>query len=338
MAIQKQLKGHGDPLLLEVVAGLEKTLSSLRENTPELVDKAESHGVRGLGERTFSTGDPLLHESERYHQAELDHAIPCQVALHEGLLKRRKNDSLFTSHSEVFFDPILQEYVIPRTSITAIKAFEEDMVKKSRLFREMSTRKQNILTHHTVGPHENLLKRDKYNSLFSSHSGAFYDPILHEYILPEASVNELKVLGEDIVKKRQLFREMSVRKRRNLSEQELLCDPLVHPYRLRELMFRSASAHLNRLPATIVMKSEDAPEVGDPLFIASKKYPGKKLASVPAVPTKYRKLNAGDPLFSSSKKYHEAVMHKKYTTPGAAVPCEYRKVNAGDPLLRAVME
>lgn len=48
MGVKKQLCGHGDPLLTEVVSGLEATLSSIHEEDGE--------GTRGVGERSFSKG------------------------------------------------------------------------------------------------------------------------------------------------------------------------------------------------------------------------------------------------------------------------------------------
>ena len=51
MGVKKQLRGHGDPLLTEVVAGLEETLSSIHEENGK--------GARGVGERTLSKGTSM---------------------------------------------------------------------------------------------------------------------------------------------------------------------------------------------------------------------------------------------------------------------------------------
>lgn len=92
-----------------------------------------------------------------------------------------------------------------------------------------------------VVPREDLLKRNKNNSLFSSNSGAMYDPILHEFVLPRTSMLELKALKEDMLKKRQLFIEMKIRRDHNLEFYELYCDPLVNSYRMRDLMFKGST-------------------------------------------------------------------------------------------------
>jgi hypothetical protein len=166
MVVNKVLQGHGDPLLLEVVLGLEKEIHHELETKD---GDAASKGTRGLGERHLGIGDPLFKESERYHHAENDHVagVAANVALHER-----------------------------------------------------------------------LLKHNKHSSLFVQHVGSAYDPILQEYVMPKATLEELKALEDDIVHKRALFHELSVRKRYNLDEQELYCDPLVSKYRIQELMFR----------------------------------------------------------------------------------------------------
>jgi hypothetical protein len=189
--VRNVLQGHGDPLLMQVVKGLEELLIH-----PELETKTE--------EIKKQHGDPLFKEAERYHQAETDHVA--EVA-------------------------------------------------------------QNIALH------ERLLKRDKRNSLFGDYSGTTYDPILREYVLPKSALSELKALESDIGNKRGLFREMSVRKRHNLDEKELYCDPLVHKYRVKALMFeRGAKKPLQ-----------------DQIEVATK--------------STFRKLNKGDPLFSAAKQY-----------------------------------
>eukprot|EP00984_Skeletonema_dohrnii_P023511 scaffold12603_cov84-Skeletonema_dohrnii-CCMP3373.AAC.1 len=132
----KQLKGLADPLLEEVVCGLEETLKDLKE----------ADAPRSFGDRTFS-GDPLLTGVEKYHQDEHDgHPdLATRVALQEGLLlKRHKKNSLFANHLEGTYDPILQEYVVPHQALTTLIAFEEDIKKKQALFKEMAERKHNL--------------------------------------------------------------------------------------------------------------------------------------------------------------------------------------------------
>lgn len=58
MGVKKQLQGHGDPLLMEVVAGLEEMITSNH-------NEKQSGGVRGVGERTFSQGASSFSESMR---------------------------------------------------------------------------------------------------------------------------------------------------------------------------------------------------------------------------------------------------------------------------------
>jgi hypothetical protein len=326
MGVTKQTKRHGDPLLLEVVKGLEKTLSCLQEEKePRLV------AVRGVGERHLQHGDPLLTESVRYHQSEHDRVEvkARSAAQHESLLKRNKYTSLFDSADGAIYDPILQEYVIPHSSLDMLKALEEDIGHKCKLFRELSERKKENLLRHGVAPHESLLKRTKGNSLFASHCGAFYDPILQEYMIPRASASELHALKEDIAKKYMLFLEMSARKRKNLDDNELYCDQLVHRYRIQDIMLRGKNKTLE--PTTFAVKSKFRKLAqGDPLLAAT--LTTKHKVEVPAVPCAYRKLNKGDPMLKDVQAYHVKTNAK------TAVPCFYREVHVGGPLLVATME
>ena len=334
MGIKKQLQGHGDPLLLEVVTRQEKTLASkhehelYRDEAPEL-DVKDEVGVRGVGERNFCTGDPLLKESQRYHEAEHDHVAEGahKLAINESLLKRHKRDSLTDAYSGALFDPILQEYVIPYATLSQLKAFEEDMEKKRLIFREMS-----------------LSKRHISSSLFSSHTGVLFDPVLQEYVLLKASLSEMKALEEDIKKKRMLFHEMSMRKRKNLSSLELFCDPLVHSYRMKELLFKrttktnSSRRHVKMDETKDELHSKHCNlNAGGPRLTESDDDPRKKMVPVPATLSEYRKLNAGDDLFTATMGYADATKLKT-GTPKAALPCKYRKMNAGDPIQMAMME
>ncbi|KAL7459225.1 hypothetical protein ACHAWC_010904, partial [Mediolabrus comicus] len=123
MAIKKQVRGHADPLLEEVVCGLEETLKDIK--------------AVGVGDRSFS-GDPLLKAVEEYHQHDHHPDLAHRVAQQEEvLLKRHKKNSLFTTHIEGTYDPILQEYIVPHQTLVALKAFEDDMKKKQALFKEM---------------------------------------------------------------------------------------------------------------------------------------------------------------------------------------------------------
>ena len=215
MAIKKQVRGHADPLLEEVVCGLEETLKEMKTTAP-----------RGVGERTFS-GDPLLKTVEEYHRhdhVDLAHRVAQQE---EVLLKRHKKNSLFTTHIEGTYDPILQEYVMPHQTLVALKAFEDDMKKKQALFKEMAERRHNL-----ESP-EVMLKHTKRGSLH--HPEALYDPILHEYVVPKDAKVIVHAVEQDKKNKRQLFREMSMRKRRNLDQREFYCDPLVHVYRANDI-------------------------------------------------------------------------------------------------------
>ena len=152
------LQGHGDPLQLEVMAGLEQMPHD--ETTKTCTCSFTS------GERHYGTGDPLFDEVERYHQDKSDNVggVTQNLALHER-----------------------------------------------------------------------LVKRDKNNSLSACHISALYDPFLHECVLPRTKLSELKDLEVDVAHKRDLFREMSGRKKLNLNERELYCDPLVHSYRMHAL-------------------------------------------------------------------------------------------------------
>lgn len=183
---------------MEVVKGLECLLH------PELETKTEE--IKTTCDHTLGSyqGDPLFKEAQRYHEAETDHVA--EVAQNTAL-------------------------------------------------------------------HERVLKRDKHTSLFGSYSGATCDPILHEFVVPKSTLSELKAIETDIENKRGLFREMSVRKRHNLDEQELYCDPLVHKYRVKALM-------LGRGPKKPLQDHRD---------IATK--------------STYRKLNKGDPLFTAATQY-----------------------------------
>lgn len=218
MAVKKRIGGLADPLMEEVVCGLEVTLKDLHK----------AH-MRGGGDRTFS-GDPLLKGVEKYHQDEHDDHpdLATIVALQEErLLKHHKKNSLFADHLEGTYDPILQEYVMPHQTLTALLAFEEDMKKKQALFQEMDERRHNLECP------EVLLKYNKRGSLH--HPEALYDPILHEYIVPKEARLIALAIEQDKKNKRQLFEEMSVRKRKNLDERECFCDPLVHVYRANDI-------------------------------------------------------------------------------------------------------
>ncbi|KAL7541442.1 hypothetical protein ACHAXR_010935 [Thalassiosira sp. AJA248-18] len=243
----KNPRVHGDPLLMEVVAGLEDTLASIH------IQEGKNLGSRGVGERTFCKGDSLLREAERYHHAEHDRHEASQLALH---LKRVKHNSLF-DHRNALFDPILEEYVLPKQTLIQLKVLERDIADGG------------------IAPREDLLKRHKNNSLFSSHSGAMFDPVLQEYILPSTTMLELKALKEDMIKKRHLFNEMNMRREHNLQSYELFCDPLVHSSRMRELIFKGSSP-------------------------SSPKRAADKIAPSEAVLSEYRKLNAGDDLFNAT--------------------------------------
>ena len=273
MAIKKKLRGLADPLLEEVVCGLEETLKDMKADNaltssgertfsgdPLLSGVEKYHqdehdwqpkkqlkgladplfeevcspeqalkvvGVpRSFGERTFS-GDPLFTGVEKFHQGEhpdLTSKITFQERL---LLKRHKNTSLYANHLEGTYDPILQEYVMPRQALANLIAFEKDTKKKQALFKEMAERRYNL-----ESP-EILLKHTKRGSLH--HREALYDPILHEYVVPKEAILTAHAFEQDKKNKRRLFKEMSVRKRHNLDEREFFCDPLVHVYRANDI-------------------------------------------------------------------------------------------------------
>lgn len=211
----KQLKGLADPLF-EEACRLEET-----EKDPHMVSDLTS-----FGDRSFS-GDPLLTGVEQYHQGKHPD-LATKVALQEGLLlKRHKKDSLVASHLEGAYDPILQEYVMPPEALATLTAFEQDIKKKRELFKEMAERRHNL-----ESP-EVLLKHTKRGSLH--HREALYDPILHEYIVPKEAILTAHAFEQDKKNKRQLFKEMSLRKRANLDQREFFCDPLVHVYRANEI-------------------------------------------------------------------------------------------------------
>mmetsp|Transcript_14410 Transcript_14410/g.20432 ORF Transcript_14410/g.20432 Transcript_14410/m.20432 type:complete len:283 (-) Transcript_14410:876-1724(-) len=212
----KQLKGLADPLFEEVACGFEET-----QKDPHMVGV-----LRSFGDRSFS-GDPLLTGVEQYHQGKRPD-LATKVALREGLLlKRHKKNSLVASHLEGTYDPILQEYVLPREALGTLIAFEQDIKKKRELFKEMAERRHNL-----ESP-EVLLKHTKRGSLHRHE--ALYDPILHEYIVPKEAMLTAHAFEQDKKIKRQLFKELSSRKRSNLDQRELLCDPLVHVYRANEV-------------------------------------------------------------------------------------------------------
>ena len=107
------------------------------------------------------------------------------------------------------------------------KPLHKDMKKKQALFQEMDERRHNLECP------EVLLKYNKRGSLH--HPEALYDPILHEYIVPKEARLIALAIEQDKKNKRQLFEEMSVRKRKNLDERECFCDPLVHVYRANDI-------------------------------------------------------------------------------------------------------
>ena len=150
------LQGHGDPLLLEVMSGLEQV--------PHNEEMKKCTFSFTHGEMRYGTGDPLFDEVQRYHQVNSDNVadVTHNLALHERLVKRNKSNSL-----------------------------------SARL--------------------------------------ATYDPLLHEYVMPRTNLAQLKLIEVDVANKRELFREMSARKKINLNAREIYCDPLVHPYRMHAL-------------------------------------------------------------------------------------------------------
>lgn len=154
-----------------------------------------------------------------------------------------------------------------------------------------------------VALHERFLLRNKRNSLFASHDGITYDPILREYVMPKAQLAELKSLEADIKNKRRIFREMSLRKRNNLYERELYCDPLVNSYRIKALLFERDTLQVKRVeaPKSTYRKLNQ----GDPLFTAAENF-SKANNAVKCV---YRKVNAGDNLLHAIKQYPIKKVH-----------------------------
>ena len=204
-----------------------------------------------------------MQEAQRYHhETDHDHHETLKLARY---LRRDKHNSLFDPNANALFDPILEEYILPPKTLMQLKALEKDVAEGEVVLRE------------------DLLKHHKKGSLFSSHYGAMYDPILQEYILPSTTMMELKALKEDMIKKRQLFEEMKVRRDHNLENYELYCDPLVHGYRMKELMFKGAS------PATTATK---------PMT------PFHRMVPIEATPTMYRKVNQGDDLLTAFMAYN----------------------------------
>ena len=59
--------------------------------------------------------------------------------------------------------------------------------------------------------------------------------LLHEYVHPDTTPEEVRSLRDDCEKKTELFTEMNMRRERNLLRAEMLCDPLVHIYRRCDL-------------------------------------------------------------------------------------------------------
>lgn len=155
----------------------------------------------------------------------------------------------------------IQEYVLPHKILLELdKALDKSAGTKDVALRE------------------DLLKRSKNGSLARS-TEAMYDPILHEYILPSTTMMELKALKDDMIMKRQLFNEMKTRRDHNLENYEIYCDPLVHTYRMRELMFSKKGTS-----CTTPAKNDAAVSVKAPLSV-------------------YRKLNQGDDLFHAFISY-----------------------------------
>ncbi|KAL3799270.1 hypothetical protein HJC23_012995 [Cyclotella cryptica] len=148
----------------------------------------------------------------------------------------------------------------------------------------------------TVALHESLFKSNKHNSLRAHYAGSSYDPILREYASPKTTLGELKALEADMDNKRRLFREMCARKRHNLDEQELYCDPLVNSYRIKELMFRGTKRSLKAAMDAEMSKYRKR------MLAAAKFYPAEE--AFPPVACTYRKLNAGDDLFDAAMEYH----------------------------------
>lgn len=170
--------------------------------------------------------------------------------------------SLKDPYADALFDPILEEYILPLKTLMELKALEKNIAEGQ------------------VAPLEHLLKRTKIDSLLSS-PGATYDPVLQEYVLPNTTMMELKALKEDMIKKRNIFHEFQCRKENNLQNYELFCDPLVHTYRMRDLLFKG--------------------NTGTPVDAF-------KATQSKAVLSKYRKLNAGDDLVKATMGNHYTLM------------------------------
>ena len=188
--------------------------------------------------------------STRHHQQDDHDASKLAICL-----RRNKANSLFSPYSEALFDQLLEEYIIPAEVL-----FELNNYKDAK--------------DHQVVVRDDLLKRHKEGSLFSSRSGAMYDPVLHEYILPTTSMLGLKALRDDMLKKRELFNEMKIRRDQNLRDYELYCDPLVHTYRRKELLFKPSPP------------------------------PHIEMINLDATPSTYRKLNQGDDLLQAFMNYN----------------------------------
>ncbi len=88
---------------------------------------------------------------------------------------------------------------------------------------------------------------------------------------------ELRALKEDMIKKHHLFDEMKTRRDHNLENYEILCDPLVISYRRRELLLKGIQTPITSRNC--------------------------KASTVPASPSKYRKLAQGDDLFKAFMTY-----------------------------------
>jgi len=247
MGVKKQVRYGGDPLLMEVFKGLEETLSTIQ-------DGKKNTATTGCGERTLSKGDPLFSDAQLYHQAERDDHETTTLA---SCLRRKKDNSL-DMPNDLSFDPLLEEYVIPHSVMMQLKGHKN--IKDGVVCQADAA--------------ADLLLRHKDNSLTSSHAGALYNPVLHEYIIPNNSMLELEALQDDVVKKRQIFNELQSRRDNNLKAQELLCDPLVHSYRMKELLTRRSS------PTPIAIHKTTV-----------------------ATPSTYRKLNRGDELLNAFIDY-----------------------------------
>ena len=251
MGIKKQVRYGGDPLLMEVFKGLEETLSTIQ-------DENKNTATIGCGERTLSKADPLFSDAQLYHQAEHDDHETTTLA---NCLRRKKDNSL-DMPNDLSFDPLLEEYVIPHSVMMQLKGSHESV-------------KDGVVCQADAAA--DLLLRHKKNSLTLSHAGALYNPVLHEYIIPNNSMLGLKALQDDVAKKRQIFNELQLRRDDNLKE-KLLCDPLVHSYRMKELLFRRASPTPMAIHKTTV-----------------------------ATPSTYRKLNYGDNLLNAFIEYDKLV-------------------------------